>query len=160
VMQTLDNSISLTLRRSWRSPFRKALDTDRGDGAPNPTYIPIANRFARDFANKADGMAYSSIMEVFIDVPTTAHILGGACMGASPDGGVVSEQGEVFGHPGLYVCDGSIIPANLGVNPSLTITALAEHVMSHIPVREGAELRHAIDPSFVERRLREIEQLA
>ena len=160
VMQTLDNSISLTLRRSWRSFFRRALDTDRGDGTPNPSYIPIANQVARSFAQKADGMAYSSVMEVLIDVPTTAHILGGACMGSSPEDGVVDEKGEVFGHPGLYVCDGSIIPANLGVNPSLTIAALAEHVMSQIPVREGAEYRPAIDPAFVERRLREIELLA
>src|SRR5690606_12507326 len=60
VMQTLDNSISLTLRRSWRSFFRRALDTDRGDGTPNPSYIPIANQVARSFAQKADGMAYSS----------------------------------------------------------------------------------------------------
>lgn len=160
VMQTLDNSISLKLRRSWRSLFRRVMDTDRGEGEANPTYIPVGNRVARDFAKKAGGLAYSSIMEVTLDIPTTAHILGGACIGESKETGVIDEGGQVFGHPGLYVCDGSMIPANLGVNPSLTITALAEHVMSQVPICEGKELRHAIEPTLVERRLREIEAQA
>lgn len=160
VMQTLDNSISLRLRRSFRSLFRRVMDTDRGEGPPNPTYIPAGNEVARSFAKKADGLAYSSILEVTFDIPTTAHILGGACIGESRETGVIDESGQVFGHPGLYVCDGSMIPANLGVNPSLTITALAEHVMSQVPVREGTEPRHAIDPALVARRVREIEALA
>jgi cholesterol oxidase len=151
VMQTLDNSIALRQRRRWFRLWRKALDTDRGTGEANPTYIPLGNEVARTFARKLDGVAYSSIMEVLLDVPTTAHILGGAVIGGSPATGVIDARNEAFGHPGLYVCDGSMIPANLGVNPSLTITALTEHAMSQIPVKPGAEYRPAVDPEVVER---------
>lgn len=160
VMQTVENSISLKLRRSWRSLFRRALDTDLGGGEPTPSYIPVGNQVARSFAKRAGGLAYSSIFEVTLDIPATAHILGGAVMGESEETGVIDQSGEVYGHPGLYVCDGSMIPANLGVNPSLTILALSEYVMNQIPVREGEELRPAIDPELVSRRLREIEELA
>jgi cholesterol oxidase len=160
VMQTLDNSISLRLRRTWRSFFRRALDTDAGDGAPNPSYIPLANQIARMFARKVKGTAFSSILEVLFDVPTTAHILGGAAIGASPATGVIDAHHEVLGHPGLYVCDGSAVPANLGVNPSLTILALTERAMSAIPVKDGAELRHAIDPAWQSARVAEIERRA
>lgn len=160
VMQTLDNSLALKLRRRWTSFFTKSLDTERGGGAPNPTYIPLGNEIARVFAGKVKGTAYSSILEVLFDVPTTAHILGGAAIGPSPREGVVDEHNEVYGHPGLYVCDGSMVPANLGVNPSLTITALTEHAMSHLPVNEGQERRPALDDAFVEERVAEIEALA
>lgn len=160
VMQTLDNSIALRLRRTWRTLWRRALDTDHGDGEANPSYIPLANQLARVFAGKVDGMAQSSIMEALFDTPTTAHILGGAAIGASPETGVIDERHEVFGHPGLYVCDGSMIPANLGVNPSLTITALTELAMSQIPLKEGAALRPAVDSAFQAKRVAEIEALA
>lgn len=160
VMQTLDNSISLRLRRTWRSLWRRALDTDRGEGEPNPSYIPLANQLARVFAGKVSGVPQSSIMEALFDTPTTAHILGGAAIGATADAGVIDEHNEVFGHPGLYVCDGSMIPANLGVNPSLTITAVTELAMSHIPVKEGATLRRAVDEGLQARRVAEIEALA
>jgi cholesterol oxidase len=144
VMQTLDNSISLRLRRTWRTLWRRALDTDRGEGEPNPTYIPLGNEIARAFAKKTNGVGHSSILEVLFDTPTTAHILGGAVIAADPAHGVIDMHNEVFGHRGLYVCDGSMIPANLGVNPSLTITALTEHAMSFIPVKEGATYRAAV----------------
>ncbi len=148
VMQTLDNSIELKLRRRWWRLFRKTLDTDRGNGSPNPTYIPIANEVARRAASELDGgVAYSSLLEVLFDVPATAHVLGGAAIGASPEKGVINDKNEVFGQPGLYVCDGSMIPANLGVNPSLTITALTEHAMTSIPVKEGAQYTPAL-PKF------------
>jgi cholesterol oxidase len=160
VMQTLDNSIALKLRRSWRSLWRRALDTDRGEGAASPTYIPLGNEMARAFAAKTDGVAYSSILEVLFDVPTTAHILGGACISDSPARGVIDGKNEAFGHPGLYVCDGSVIPANLGVNPSLTITALSEHAMAQMPVKPGAKLKPAVDPAFAAQRMAEIEQMA
>ena len=109
---------------------------------------------------KMRGVAFSSVMEVLLDVPATAHILGGAAIGASAQTGVIDARNEVFGHPGLYVCDGSMIPANLGVNPSLTITALSEHAMSQIPVKPGSDQRHAVDPALVASRLAEIERLA
>jgi cholesterol oxidase len=88
---------------------------------------------ARRLAKRIDGRPLSSWPEVLFDVPTTAHILGGAVMGRSPAEGVVDFDGQVHGYPGLYVVDGSNIPVNLGVNPSLTITALAEHILSKIP---------------------------
>ncbi len=160
VMQTLDNSISLGMRRRWRRLWRKALDTSRGDGAANPTYIPLGNQVARAFATKIDGVAKSSFLEVLFDVPTTAHILGGAVIAGSAAGGVVDASCEAFGHPGLYVIDGSMIPANLGVNPSLTITALAEHAMSRFPVKPGATPRTAVEPAWEAARVAEIEATA
>jgi len=160
VMQTLDNSIALRLRRTWRTLWRRALDSDRGAGSPNPSYIPLANAFARAFAQKVGGQAYSSIPEVLFDTPTTAHILGGAAIGPSPAEGVIDERHEVYGHPGLYVCDGSAVPANLGVNPSLTITALTELAMTHVPVKEGATARHAVDPAFQAEKVAELDALA
>ncbi|HVV82731.1 MAG TPA: GMC family oxidoreductase [Kofleriaceae bacterium] len=167
VMQTHDNSIALGLRRRWRRLWRRALDTEREPGrvpgrgtAANPTYIPIGNEVARRFARKIDGVPKSSIFEVLFDIPTTAHILGGAVIGGSPDLGVVDTRHQAFGHPGLYVVDGSMIPANLGVNPSLTITALAEHAMSQIPVAPGKTLRHAIDPAWEAARVADVEATA
>jgi cholesterol oxidase len=161
VMQTLDNSISLKLKRKWTRLFRRAFDTDRGSGAATPTYIPLGNEVARAFAGSLKGgIAYSSIPEVLFDIPTTAHILGGAPIGDSPERGVIDIKNEVFGHPGLFVCDGSSIPANLGVNPSLTITALTEHAMSQVPVKEGATLTPAIDAAWTAARLAEIEARA
>jgi cholesterol oxidase len=134
VMQTEENSINLKTERRWFSPFKKTLNSYRAEGQPRiPTYIKGANDFARVVAQLQNGYASSAINEVTLDVPTTAHILGGCNMASSPEEGVIDDKNQVFGHPGLYVIDGSMIPANLGVNPSLTITALAEHAMSHIP---------------------------
>jgi len=80
-----------------------------------------------------NGTPLSSFPEVVLNSSTTAHILGGCCMGDSPEKGVAGLNGEVFGYPNLFVADGSVAPANLGVNPSLTITALSEYILSHIP---------------------------
>src|SRR5260370_42190051 len=97
-------------------------------------------------AEEMDGFPLSGIIEVLLDKATAAHILGGWPIGLSADKGVVATSGRVFGHEGLYVVDGSIIPANLGVNPSLTITAMAEHVMSLVPAKPGAAQRPAVVP--------------
>lgn len=159
VMQTLDNSISLKLKRKWTRLFTRAFDTDRGRGAPNPTYIPLGNEVARLFAKDLKGgIAYSSIPEVLFDVPTTAHVLGGAPIGETKETGVIDAKNEVFGHPGLFVCDGSMIPANLGVNPSLTITAISEHAMAQIPVKEGKSHTPAIPEEWTRARIRDVEQ--
>jgi cholesterol oxidase len=159
VMQTLDNSISLKLKRKWTRLFTRAFDTDRGRGAPNPTYIPLGNEVARLFAKDLKGgIAYSSIPEVLFDVPTTAHVLGGAPIGETKATGVIDAKNEVFGHPGLFVCDGSMIPANLGVNPSLTITAISEHAMAQIPVKEGKSHTPAIPEEWTRARIRDVEQ--
>lgn len=98
-----------------------------------PTYIPQANEFVRQFAAVAGGTAMSMLPEIFFNVPGTAHCIGGCVIADSPSHGVVDCQHRVFGYKNMYVCDGSVVAANLGVNPSLTITALAERAMSFIP---------------------------
>lgn len=89
-------------------------------------------------AQKLDGVPLSAWSEVLFDVSSTAHILGGCVMGQDPERSVVDLQGQVHGYPGLYVADGSVVPVNLGVNPSLTITALSEYIMSQVPAKETA----------------------
>jgi cholesterol oxidase len=133
VMQTVDNNINLHLKRRWFFPFVRGVSSFRKPGqARIPTYIKEANDFARVTAQLQGGFAQSAINEVTLDVPTTAHILGGCGLATSSAEGVIDVQNQVFGHPGLYVVDGSMIPSNLGVNPSLTITALAEHAMAQV----------------------------
>lgn len=131
VMQTLDNAIALRpkLRRNGEVRLRTEQDPER----PNPTFIPVANQAAEWLAKRTGGVAQSSIPEALFNVPTTAHILGGAVIGHGPEDGVVDAKQRVFGYRNLLVCDGSAVPANVGVNPSLTIAALAEHAMSAIP---------------------------
>ena len=131
VMQTLDNAIALRpkLKRSGDVRLQTEQDPDR----PNPTFIPVANQAAEWLAERTGGIAQSSTSEALMNVPTTAHILGGAVIGHGPEDGVVDRRQRVFGYENLLVCDGSAVPANVGVNPSLTITALAEHAMSEIP---------------------------
>ena len=137
VMQVVDNHLELTRKRRWYWPFSRRMTSTKSKsaGKRNPSYIPIANDMARRVARKIGGWPSSSINEVMFNIPSTAHILGGACIGDDPDEAVCDEHNRVFGQLGLYVVDGSAIPVNLGVNPSLTITALAEHAMSHIPAK-------------------------
>jgi len=130
-MQALDNAISLVPKRTLRGGIR--LQTQQDPERPNPTFIPVANHFAAWLAERTGGIAQSSIMEAVLNTPSTAHILGGAVIGADPSCGVIDARQRVFGYENLLVCDGSAIPANVGVNPSLTITALAEHALSHVP---------------------------
>jgi cholesterol oxidase len=144
VMQNLDNSLRLVRARRWFWPFGKGLTSQHAPGEPPiPSYIPVANQAARHIAAQTGAFPSSSINEVVLNVPTTAHILGGAPMGTSPADGVIDARNRVFGYDNLYVVDGSMIPANLGVNPSLTITAMAEHAMSHVPLKDPERgLRH------------------
>jgi len=135
VMQTLDNAIAL---RPRRGPFGALwLQTEQDPERPNPTFIPVANEAAEWFAERTGGIAQSALTEALFNIPSTAHILGGAVIASDAEQGVVDARQRVFGYENLLVCDGSVIPANVGVNPSLTITALAEHAMSHVPAREG-----------------------
>jgi cholesterol oxidase len=129
-MQTLDGHIDMRLGRPWFWPFRRVL---RSHGQPIPAFIPQANEFARKLALMAGGTPMSMVTEILFNVPGTAHILGGCPMAASPDLGVVDSQNRLFGYRNLYVCDGSVIAVNLGVNPSLTICALTERAMSYLP---------------------------
>jgi cholesterol oxidase len=141
VMQTLDNS--LTVRRTRRG----RLTTGPGHGEPNPTWIPVGHEAVRRIAAKIDGFAGGTVGDVF-DIPMTAHILGGATIGDSPERGVVDAYHRVFGYDGLHVVDGSAVPANLGVNPSLTITALAERAMSLWPNKGEADPRPPIGAEY------------
>jgi len=131
VMQSLDNAMALRARRTLFGGVRLRTEQDRE--RPIPTFIPVANQFAEWLAERTGGIAQSGLTEAVANIPTTAHILGGAVIGADRSQGVVDARQRVFGYENLLVCDGSAIPANVGVNPSLTITALAEHAMSHIP---------------------------
>jgi cholesterol oxidase len=131
VMQTLDNAIAL--RPKLKRSGNVWLQTEQDPEKPNPTFIPVANEAAEWLAKRTGGVAQSSVMEALMNIPTTAHILGGAVIGHSAEDGVVDARQRVFGYENLLVCDGAAVPANVGVNPSLTITALAEHAMSEIP---------------------------
>jgi cholesterol oxidase len=130
VMQPVSNWLRLELRRR---PWGRSLTSRPGDGPLPPAYLPLANRITERLAERMGGIPRSALLEVLTGASSTAHVLGGAIMGGTPADGVCDEAGRVFGHEGLWVADGSLVPANLGVNPSLTITALAEHVMSGIP---------------------------
>jgi cholesterol oxidase len=134
VMQTLDNSIRIFRRRRWWWPFAPLLGSEP---EVKRVRIPIELRQAQEatkaVARRTGGIPQNSTAEVLLNMGSTAHILGGCAVGPDPDHGVVDGQSRVYGHEGLYVVDGSAIPANLGVNPSLTITAMAEHAMSHVP---------------------------
>jgi cholesterol oxidase len=136
VMQTLDNAIALRPKLTRSGDVR--LQTEQDPARPNPTFIPVANEAAEWLARRTGGIAQSSVMEATMNIPSTAHILGGAVIGRDPEHGVVDADQRVFGYENLLVCDGAAVPANVGVNPSLTITALAEHAMSRIPPANGA----------------------
>lgn len=131
VMQSRDNSIRLRWKRRRRGGVK--LSSTQGTGEKNPTFIPEANEAARHAAAIMGGDAFGSLNEALLDVPVTAHILGGCAIGASPETGVIDPYHRAYGHDGLHVVDGSAISANLGVNPSLTITAQAERAFSAWP---------------------------
>ena len=138
VMQTIDNRMRLRLvRRPW-TLFRRVMATERQPGAKAvPTYISVANQVARMLAQRTGGEPYSAVNEALLSIPTTAHILGGCSIAGDSGSGVVDVQQRIFGYPGLYVCDGSVMPANLGVNPSLTITAMSERAMAFVAVAKA-----------------------
>jgi cholesterol oxidase len=136
VMQTLDSSMELTFRRKRGGGVR--MQTRQDPLRPNPTFIPVANAFAEWLARETGGAPGSSVPEALFGIPTTAHILGGAAIGATPQEGVVDRDHRVFGYENLLVCDGAAVPANVGVNPSLTIAAMAERAMSTVPAAPGA----------------------
>ncbi|HEY1691268.1 MAG TPA: GMC family oxidoreductase [Polyangiaceae bacterium] len=134
-MRALEGSLRMKLGRALTTGFATGLTTELGEGAAPTASIPEATELARRVAEKLDGLPVSLVTETAFGVPTTAHILGGCCMGASAEDGVIDRDHRVFGYEGLWVIDGSAISANPGVNPSLTITALAERAMSRIPPR-------------------------
>ena len=132
VMQHLDNEIGFTYGRSLQSPFAPTLKSVRVPGKEAPAYIPVGNAAGRIYADISGGIALNSYMETLCNQSATAHILGGCGMGDSSKTGVIDTRHQVFGYPGLYVVDGAAITANVGVNPSLTIAAMAERAMGLI----------------------------
>jgi cholesterol oxidase len=138
-MQSLDNSMNLEYKRRWYWPFKKRLTSDWGDREPPPTFLPAAHEVTERVAEKMGGRPGSILPEVALDATSTAHILGGCPMGSTEEDAVIDKYNRVFNYDGLYVVDGSMICANLGVNPSLTITALAERAMHYIPAKDESE---------------------
>ncbi len=136
VMQTVDAAMKLQPKRKLLGRGVR-LQTAQDPLRPNPTFIPAAEQVTRWFAKRVGGIAQSALTESIQNVPTTAHILGGAVIGDSPESGVVDAANRAYGYENLLVTDGASIPANPGVNPSLTITAKAEHAMSLIPPKAG-----------------------
>ena len=136
VMQSVDSKMRLKLGRSVHSWLRKGL-MGESEGEPMPSYLPVAQSAARKLAEVIHGEPQNVLTEVLLRTPATAHILGGCCIGESTESGVIDSRHEVFGYPGLFVCDGSVIPANLGVNPSLTISAMAERFAHLWPLAAG-----------------------
>jgi cholesterol oxidase len=133
VMQDLDNSLRFAWRRDWRKGLRRGLVTVKEPLHAPPTYLPIANEVTRLYAKLAKGHPLSSITESIGNSSTTAHILSGCPMGTDRNVSVIDTNHEVHGYTGLFVVDASSIPANIGVNPSLTITAMAERFASQQP---------------------------
>jgi len=140
VMQTADNSITTFGKRDRLGRWK--LTSKQGHGAPNPSWIPVANQVVRRMAKLMNGTPGGTIGEPF-NVPMTAHFIGGCAIGDSAETGVVDPYHRVYGYDGLHIVDGSTISANLGVNPSLTITAQAERALSFWPNKGEHDTRPA-----------------
>ncbi|MEI7779527.1 MAG: GMC family oxidoreductase [Actinomycetes bacterium] len=146
VMQDVDNSVTVSSKRTRLGRWK--LTSGHGEGEPNPTWIPVANEFARRLAERIDGEAMGSAGDL-IGAPMTAHFVGGAVIGADPERGVVDPYQRVFGHDGLHVLDGAAVTANLGVNPSLTITAQAERAVAFWPNVGDVDPRPELGSAYV-----------
>jgi cholesterol oxidase len=133
VMQNVDNRMRVRLGRSLLTFFRKGLVAESDEGHKIRARVDAGHDVVRDFARRTNGIPMGSLGENLLNFPTTAHILGGCPVGKTSAEGVVDESFQVHNYPGLYVIDGPVMPANPGVNPSLTITALAEYGMEKIP---------------------------
>ena len=137
VMQSLDNSLTTYLKRR---PWGRRLTTRQGRGEANPIWIPAAHEVARRVGAAIDGVPGGTWADL-VNIPTTGHLIGGCPIGESADDGVVDPYHRLHGHPGLHVIDGSTVAANLGVNPSLTITAMAERAVAMWPNKGDADPR-------------------
>jgi cholesterol oxidase len=141
VMQTLDNALRLVpKKRLFGRGVR--LQTEEDPEKPNPRYIPVAADATKWMADRIGGVPQGGVTESLFNIPGTAHFLGGAVISADPSTGVIDAQQRVHGYENLLVCDGSAFPANPGVNPSLTITAMTERAMTFIPPKDGETPAH------------------
>jgi len=135
VMQSLDNALKMTWKKGI---FGGDLSIEATKGKLEvPAYIPIGQKVMHKYAKKVNGFGANAITEIGFNMSSTAHIIGGCPMGEDVTKGIVDEHFNVFNYPNMKIIDASIIPCNLGVNPSLTITALSEYAMSHIPENKG-----------------------
>ena len=139
VMQHADNRMRFRIGRSGFTFFRRGMVAEREPGYEIHAQVKGSHELTREFAKRTNGVALGSLGENLLGLPTTAHILGGSPIGKDSSEGVVNENFEVHNYPGMYIIDGSIMPANPGVNPSLTITALAEYAMSRLGGKSGRE---------------------
>jgi cholesterol oxidase len=137
VMQTTDNA----MRMVWKKGITGGrMKIDNSGQKRVPAFIPVGQEVMERYARKVMGISQNILLEVFFDRPTTAHILGGCPMSEEKEAGVVDDRLRVHGYPDFYIADGSVIQGNIGVNPSLTITAMAEYCMHHIPSKNGTQL--------------------
>ncbi|MEK6255791.1 MAG: GMC family oxidoreductase [Chloroflexota bacterium] len=141
IMQKEDTRMKVKYRRSLWNLFRRGLVSEPDEDYPIPAKIEVGHQVVHSFAEKINGIPAGTINEGLLGMPSTAHIIGGCPMGRSEEEGVVDFECKVFNYPGLYVVDGSIMPANPGINPSLTITALAEYAISRRPYKQGEPVR-------------------
>ncbi len=146
VMQSVDNSLTV---RGVKGRLGFRLTSKQGDGEPNPTWIPAGNDASRRIAEKIDGFPMGQLGDL-IDAPMTAHFVGGCCIGSDPEHGVIDAFHRVYGHEGLHIVDGSAVSANLGVNPSLTITAQAERAMAFWPNKGEPDPRPELGRPYAE----------
>ncbi|MBW3086689.1 Cholesterol oxidase [Austwickia sp. TVS 96-490-7B] len=146
VMQSRDNSLVVSGRRRWWRGWH--LMSQHSGGDRTPSWVPVGNEAMRRVAQRIGGFPLSSLGEV-VDIPMTAHFLGGCVIGATPQDGVVDPYHRVFGYPGLHIVDGSTVSANPGVNPSLTITAQAERAMALWPNYGERDPRPSLGAAYV-----------
>jgi len=145
-MQDVDNSLTTYTKRGLLG--RRKMTSKQGPGEPNPVWLPEGSEVTKRLAEKLDGHAYGTLPDVF-NIPTTAHFLGGCAIGDSDQTGVVDPYHRVYGYEGLHIVDGSTISANLGVNPSLTITAQAERALSLWPNKGEQDPRPGVGEPYV-----------
>ncbi len=143
VMQSHDNAIQLRGRRRWLRRGIK-VTTAQDAGRPNPTFLPVANESATRLAEYIGGIPQSGVTEALFNIPITAHLLGGCSIGRDAGSGVVDGDHRAFGYEQLLVVDGSVMPANVGVNPSLTITAMAERAMERLLADPTGNRQHGV----------------
>ncbi|MBW8012582.1 MAG: GMC family oxidoreductase [Chloroflexi bacterium] len=144
VMQNVDNRMRARFGRSVWTLFRRGVISAPGESHAIPAKIDMAHFVTHKFADQINGIPAGSISEGLLEMPSTAHFLGGCPIGRDAETGVIDMDFQVFNYPGLYVVDGSVMPANPGINPSLTITALSEFAMDKIAPKEGAKVRQPL----------------
>jgi cholesterol oxidase len=146
VMQSADNSMKMIWKKNL---FGGKMKIDNSGHKKVPAFIPVGQEVMERYARKVSGIPQNILLEVFFNRPTTAHILGGCPMSETTETGVVDKNLKVHGYNNFYITDGSVIQGNIGVNPSLTITAIAEYCLNNIPPKEGADVKEISKQLFL-----------